>query len=50
MSFILIAAAYYHVQLSEQDAYLALVESSLWLVLVLICLLFVARTRACGAY
>jgi hypothetical protein len=35
MSLILCAAAYYRITLSPQDAYLALAESAMWLVLVL---------------
>lgn len=39
MSLILLAAAYYRITLSPQDAYLALSEAAMWLVLVLVCFL-----------
>lgn len=39
MSLILLAAAYYRITLSEQNAWLALAEASMWLVLLLFLIL-----------
>ena len=46
MSLILLAAAINHITLSEQDAWLALAEAAMWLVLVLFSLLACERERS----
>ena len=45
MSLILLVAALQRRTLSDQDAWLALAESAMWLVLVLTLLLFAVRHR-----
>ncbi len=44
MSLIILAAALNHITLTDQDAYLALAESAMWLVLMLTLALF-SRVR-----